>query len=168
MSIEATTAKSWYREPYLWLVILLPFSAVLGGLLTVYIAVTHQDSLVDDNYYQSGLAINKDKDSHLVAKSMRLTGQLVQNNGIFLLHLQSKEQTLQLPKVLQLKLNHPTDEHKDEVIQLLQTSIGYYQADFSKIISGRYYLHLQPIDASWLIQQSIELSPNKPVSIQAT
>jgi hypothetical protein len=43
----------WYRYPWPWVAIGIPAIAVLGGLFTLYLAVTHPDPLVvDDGQYQ--------------------------------------------------------------------------------------------------------------------
>lgn len=50
---------SWYRQFWPWFLIALPGAVVVASLITVYIAVTHQDPLVDGNYYKHGLTINE-------------------------------------------------------------------------------------------------------------
>ena len=50
--------KPWYKQFWPWFIISLPASAVIAGLITVYIAFENADSLVADDYYKSGLAIN--------------------------------------------------------------------------------------------------------------
>jgi hypothetical protein len=43
----------WYRYPWPWVAIAIPAIAVIGGLLTLYLAVTHPDPLVvDERQYQ--------------------------------------------------------------------------------------------------------------------
>ena len=49
----------WYREPWVWLLILFPSMAVIGGMITIYLAVTTSDGLVVDDYYKRGKAINR-------------------------------------------------------------------------------------------------------------
>lgn len=49
----------WWRYGLVWLVISGPAVVVVAGLITAWIAVHSQDPVVDENYYQSGLNINK-------------------------------------------------------------------------------------------------------------
>lgn len=42
----AQPPKSWYREPYVWLVVGGPLLVVLASLVTVYLAVKHQDPVL--------------------------------------------------------------------------------------------------------------------------
>ena len=52
-------SKPWYRQFWPWFIIALPASVVVAGLITVFIAFRHADTLVNDNYYKDGLAINQ-------------------------------------------------------------------------------------------------------------
>ena len=49
----------WWRYGLVWLVISGPAVVVVAGVITAWIAVRSQDPVVDENYYQSGLNINK-------------------------------------------------------------------------------------------------------------
>ena len=49
----------WYREPWVWLLIGLPATAVIGGFITLYLAIISNDGLVVDDYYKQGLEINR-------------------------------------------------------------------------------------------------------------
>jgi hypothetical protein len=43
----------WYHYPWPWVAIAIPAVAVIGGLFTLYLALTHPDPLVvDDRQYQ--------------------------------------------------------------------------------------------------------------------
>jgi len=45
---ESTQTRPWYRYPWPWIAISIPALAVVGGLFTLYLAVTHPDPLVVD------------------------------------------------------------------------------------------------------------------------
>lgn len=51
--------KPWWHYGHAWLVFGGPAVVVVASLITVYIAVSSRDSLVDENYYQSGININE-------------------------------------------------------------------------------------------------------------
>jgi hypothetical protein len=55
------TAKTtvWYREPWPWIVMSGPAVAVIGSLVSAYLAVHGADPVVDEDYYQHGLQINR-------------------------------------------------------------------------------------------------------------
>jgi hypothetical protein len=64
---ESSQLLPWYRYPWPWVAIGIPAVAVIGGLLTLYLAVTHPDPLVvDSGKYQeisSGLQAQEPADS---------------------------------------------------------------------------------------------------------
>ena len=51
--------EPWWRYGYLWLVLSGPAAVVVAALATGYIALRHQDPVVDENYYRHGININK-------------------------------------------------------------------------------------------------------------
>ena len=50
---ETSQIHPWYRYPWPWVAIGIPATAVIGGLFTLYLAITHPDPLVvDDGQYR--------------------------------------------------------------------------------------------------------------------
>lgn len=66
----------WWKEPWLWLVLIGPLVVVVAGFITLAVAVNGSDTLVDVDYYQKGLALSKPsqqtaQESMLPAKQAR-------------------------------------------------------------------------------------------------
>ena len=51
------TERPWYRQFYPWMLIALPASAVIGGFVTLYIAISHPDALVRKDCVRDGVTI---------------------------------------------------------------------------------------------------------------
>jgi hypothetical protein len=51
--------KAWWRYGYVWFLISGPLMVIIAGVITAYIAVKSPDPVIDQNYYQHGLDINK-------------------------------------------------------------------------------------------------------------
>ena len=49
--------KPWYRHVWPWLLIIPPLAAVIGGLLTLYLAITRPDDLVDQSCVRDGVTM---------------------------------------------------------------------------------------------------------------
>jgi hypothetical protein len=50
---ESSQLLPWYRYPWPWVAIGIPAIAVIGGLYTLYLAISHPDPLVmDEGQYQ--------------------------------------------------------------------------------------------------------------------
>ena len=52
MSTE--TPRPWYAQTWPWLLIIPPAGAVIGGAITLYLAVTHPDTLVREDCHRDG------------------------------------------------------------------------------------------------------------------
>ena len=52
MSTE--TALPWYRQMWPWLLIVPPAAAVIGGGITLYLAISRPDVLVRDDCHRDG------------------------------------------------------------------------------------------------------------------
>lgn len=68
---------TWYREPWLWLVILIPASAVVMGILAISLSFVSYDGLVVDDYYKRGLEINRDLARDRAAANYALGARVV-------------------------------------------------------------------------------------------
>lgn len=52
--------RPWWKEPYVWMVIAGPASAVLACLVTAVYILQGPDSVVPENHYPEGLAISRE------------------------------------------------------------------------------------------------------------
>jgi hypothetical protein len=75
MNANAKSA-AWYREPWPWIVVSGPALAVIGCIVSVYLAVSGADPLIDDDYYQHGLRINDELARLQQAGRLRLQASL--------------------------------------------------------------------------------------------
>lgn len=55
---SASDTPGWWTFGHVWLVLAGPLLVVLASLITMYIAYTRVDPMVDENYYQKGLALS--------------------------------------------------------------------------------------------------------------
>lgn len=52
-------ARPWWKEPYVWMVIGGPLSAVLACAITAVYIMQGPDALVSEDYYREGIEISK-------------------------------------------------------------------------------------------------------------
>jgi len=57
--MQQLDTKAWWRYGYVWFLIAGPLLVIIAGIITAYIAVHSPDPVIDQNYYQHGLDINK-------------------------------------------------------------------------------------------------------------
>jgi len=136
----------WYREPWVWLMIALPMSAVIGGIITLYLAVSTSDGLVVDDYYKRGKAINLDlaRDQAAVRYQLRADIDIdLRENRVRLL-LESSDTVL--PDALTFSLLHPTQPGHDQVIVLRHGGEGVYSGSVDELARSNWYLQLEADD----------------------
>ena len=139
----------------------------------IVIAFKGADTLVNDNYYRDGLAINRTLDQDALARTLGLQAEVAfdQLSGEVIVALSGQgEQT----DDLQLMLLHPVDGSRDLTIKLFFTGFsmgtGRYRADLDRRLANRYYVRLISVgkEASWRLNgeldfersQQLMLAPN--------
>lgn len=165
MNDEALKVQAWYRHPWPWVLILIPFSAVLFWIVMIPVISDHPDDLVDDNYYQDGMAINRTLDMDRNAVSRNIDARLVDFTG-GKLAFDVKGAT---DSALVLKINHVTDHSKDMTFTLYPEHDGIYAATTEMPDSlarpGIWYVELIGVDDNWRLRQRIE-SPVKELDLE--
>ena len=153
--------RPWYKEPYVLMLIGIPLSSVIMGAFFISLAVNTKDTLVRDNYYKDGLAINQEMKWDKKAKDWNIRAQLsiTGNNASFVL-TNSRQLA---PSVLQLKLSHPTLSNldRDALLQLTQdTQNGkpVYKGFIDEIVDGRYYVQVESPEQVWRLRNELYLA----------
>ncbi|MCC7548830.1 MAG: FixH family protein [Burkholderiales bacterium] len=143
-----TLSRPWYREPWPWLLMVAPGSAVIGGLVTAWLAITHVDPLVVDNYYKEGLAINQVLDRDREARRAGYRAQILfsQDGTQVRVHLTG---AARLPASLRLRLVHPTRAERDAEALLAGTQAGWYEGALSIAPAPRWTIRLEGEQREW-------------------
>ena len=55
--MNRTDSRPWHRQLWPWLLMLPPAGAVIGGLVTLYLAITRPDPLVRPDCVRDGVTI---------------------------------------------------------------------------------------------------------------
>ena len=72
-STSVELGQPWWKFGHVWLVIAGPAAVVVASFITMYLAVSGKDPIVDEDYYRKGLEINKtlaDNPSSLAPSNM--------------------------------------------------------------------------------------------------
>ncbi len=142
----------WYRQFWPWFLIALPATAVVGGFVTLYIAVRTQDSLVLNVEKSIGATKEQILLAERRAKDLGLEAQVAINleTGVVIGKLSSDEQ-LEPPSLLNLELSHPAFEDRDIRVQLAPSlpdaeGNATWSGHFARVPEGRWYVVLQADD----------------------
>ena len=76
MSATMNDIEPWYKQFWPWFLMALPASAVIGGIITIVIAMTNPDGLVKDDYYKAGLGINRTLEREQQAATLGLSAAI--------------------------------------------------------------------------------------------
>jgi hypothetical protein len=148
-------ARPWYREPWVWLMIALPASAVIGGMITIYLAIVSSDGLVEDDYYKRGKTINLELARDQVAAHQELQAILGMNSqtGQVTVRLESRDHVH--PERVSLLLLHPTRAGKDQRIQLEPDGKGVYIGTVRLVEPANWHVQLETDD--WRLSGRMQL-----------
>lgn len=163
MMNTALHSKPWYREPWPWFLISLPATAVIAGLITVWIAVTSADGLVVGDYYKAGLAINQTLARDDAAHAMALTATLQSGKGDLALTLAGQLQAY--PARLTLLLTHPTRQGLDQALVLSHAGGGRYHTPLPTMPDGKWHAHLTDVTSTWRLGGVLHTPLSQPVTL---
>ena len=141
-----TIKRSWRKEPMVWLIIALPLSAVIAGVLTIWIATRHADTLVSKDYYKVGMAPLQHTEQDEQAARLGLKAVLQASGDTLTVRLAGQ---LTPPPSLSLMLAHPTEAAEDIQLSLMLQPDGSYQGPLPVLAAGKRRLMLQPSGGEW-------------------
>ncbi len=132
--------QSWYREPWAWLVVGLPLSAVAACMVTIVIAIRTADGLVVDDYYKRGLEINRVLDREARAAELGLALEVTAlNRGDYAFTL-AAQTTAAFPDDLDVLFAHATRAAGDQATRAEHLGGGHYRGRIDPLDPGPWYL----------------------------
>ena len=152
--------KPWHRQPWVWLLRALPMTAVIGGMVTIYIAVATSDGLVVDDYYKRGKAINMDLARDRAAAMHQLQARLGIDLQYRQVTLKLQARGYELPGTVALALLHPTRAGHDQAVQLQMVDAGRYTGTVAELPLGGWYVQLSADD--WRLSGRLTLPQTEP------
>ena len=134
-------SRPWYQEPYVWLVISFPLSAVLAGIVTTYLAIVSYDGLVVDDYYKQGLEINKRLDREQYAQQYGLSIEASLRHDKLTVDF-NRGSLLDMPSQLMVTVSHATKPGFDQTLPLTQEANNQYAVAPVNLPAGRWYIDI--------------------------
>ena len=145
----------WYKQFWPWFLIAVPLiTLVMGGVL-LKLAISTEDSLVVDDYYKEGKAINARLDKEAIAKRKNITTELTITDGSIAVKFHSG--IPQEGNALKLNFYHVTIEERDASVLLSRDANGIYRGFVEKDLTGKWQVSLSPVDDSLKVQNTLQL-----------
>ena len=164
--------KPWYSYPLVWMMISIPFSAVIMGVVMIWLAVDTDDGLVADDYYKQGLAINDVISLDKKAAELELNAIIVfdSNNKVIKVQL-DKGLLAEYPDTLQLSFQHATRANSDVTVTLNHGMDDRYIGYMDKLISeGVWYFEVSNkdvVDEHWKLNARSYISPHNVIKLSS-
>ena len=161
----------WYKHRWPWFLMLGPVLAVIGGIVTIWIAMSHQDALVSGDYYKEGKAINQDLrrdraaealklelDLRFLPASGRLSGRITSHGNSY-------------PGKLIVSMHHSTLPEKDILLELQTGADGRFDVPLPMLDMARWQITVENAARDWRLagrwpwpeQQNLRLTAATPV-----
>ncbi|MCH8257728.1 MAG: FixH family protein [Proteobacteria bacterium] len=154
--MNSTDIKAWYKYPWPWVLILLPLTAVLFGIMMFVLANTYRDDLVADDYYKDGMAINRRLVMDDRARQLNIHANWTESAaGEFVFTVYNAKDSAVL-----LSMHHVSDRQKDEFVVLLPGDGFDYSASDTNIEklftqAGVWYLEIAGADDNWRLRKRL-------------
>ncbi|WP_087023723.1 FixH family protein [Thaumasiovibrio subtropicus] len=145
--------KAWYKQFWPWFLIALPTSAVVASLVTFSIFSQNKVSLVAEDYYKRGKAINIDLSRITLANEKRIQAWIDFDTQSGAIRLNRGD--LDTHPTLRAIFTHRTLADKDFTLMLNPDASGIYRFQTDAALSGPWFIEIEPFDATWLLQNKI-------------
>ncbi len=156
--------RPWTREPLVWMLIAIPASAVIMGVIMLTLAVQSYSGLVVDDYYRHGKQINRVIARDRLARELGLEAEFaLLADGTVRVTFVSGADVLPDGEI-ELALVHATRPGLDRSLRLTRVGHGQYRAGVELAGSGRWNLALQTAD--WRLTGTLQLPRQSAASLQ--
>lgn len=166
MAPNQISSTPWYKERWTWLLMLMPVTAIIGGSITMWLAVTSFDGMVADDYYKQGLAINQTLARAGAAANLGLKAEVRFTADGLSVVLQAKP-GVELPAKLLVTLAHPTRGGLDQQI-VMERSDGAYRGRLqNELVSAHWKVLIEDESRSWRLSGAAFLPTETEIRIDS-
>lgn len=151
----------WYKQFWPWFLITIPALSMVLSFSMLTLAINTDDSLVVDEYYKEGKAINLQLDKVKKARKLGIDTQLSIIDNRIAINFTSGAPAS--GEALHLDFYHATLESKDFNLLLTQDAAGIYRAQAEIPITGKWNVTLTPLDSSWKVSKPLMLPRSEPI-----
>lgn len=157
----------WYAQRWPWLLMMGPAFVLVGGGVAGYLAYTHEDAMVVDDYYKQGKAINQDLRRDRVASALRLafSAGFVPAQGVVEGRLTSGGLGMERPFFLHLA--HATQPAKDLKLAVVPDAGGHFSVALPMLERGRWQVVVEGGQRDWRLAGVWDWPKRQAISIAA-
>ncbi|HRP97417.1 MAG TPA: FixH family protein [Rhodocyclaceae bacterium] len=153
----------WYRQRWPWILISVPATSVVLGIVLLYFAITTADGLVVDDYYRQGRAIGQTMARSAHAAELGLAADLEFRADHLTVRLSAAD-GVSLPSTVLVTIAHPTRSGRDQSLALVGSD-GEFSGALSPLSTGRWLVQLEDEARTWRLRRAIYLPSEAQVTI---
>ena len=164
--------KPWHSYPLVWMMIAIPFSAVVMGVIMIWLAVDTDDGLVADDYYKKGLAINDVISLDKKATELQLNAIIEFASSSKVINVRFDKGLLDsYPDTLKLNFQHATRANSDVAVKLSHGIEDRYIGYIDRVISeGVWYFEVTnkgSSDEPWKLNTRSHVQSDNVIRLQS-
>lgn len=165
MNTEREPFTPFYKEPLVIIVAGIPLLAVILGFVILKLALSGQDSLVNDSYYKDGVSYTENVEVDAKAAALNIVAQLLFTEDE--INIQLSGDMAELPASLQLQLIHPTMQDQDITAFMQHMGDGRYAGVNELVMPSRRHVWLQSLDQAWRVRNTQVIAENESFELKA-
>lgn len=143
----------WYKHFWPWYLIFMKLAVVTAIIVTVILIYKNPTSMVVDDYYNEGRAINLELNRKERAAELGLQIRLDVQGNYLNLEFAAGEPTDRT--ALRAMFYHPTLAEHDFEILLPHASAGIYRAEIPTELTGHWRIDIEPFQREWRLSQHL-------------
>jgi hypothetical protein len=149
------------------MMVLIPFTAVIMGVVMIWLAVDTDDGLVADDYYKQGLEINRVIVRDKKAAELSLSAIIEFDNNSKVIKLAfDKGGLASFPDVLQLSFQHATRANSDVSVMMNHGIDNQYIGNIKETLTeGIWYFEL--VDEDWKINARSHVQSKNTIELKS-
>lgn len=157
----------WYREPWPWVLILLPLTTVIASCYSFFLFEQHKVALVSEDYYQQGKAINQDLTRLRQAQALAIVAELSQAPKSDNVTVKLNKGKLANYPIILVVLQHRTLPAQDIWQRLTaKDNLGHYSFKLAEPLQGPWYIEITDVAKTWAINGTIKLPEQATALLQ--
>ncbi|WP_150303410.1 FixH family protein [Pseudomonas saliphila] len=166
---EDDDIQPWYKQFWPWFIISILGLSVVLGLGLLYVSIINQDSMVRDNYYKEGRAINMHLGRDRMAEELNLTAEFSIDDLTREISLVLNGDLDVAPPELEFDIMSPTHAERDRTVMLRRVDARQYAGQLESGLEGRHYVDLSDPaltgDDGWRLTDELKLAPGQSYTL---
>lgn len=155
MTVHPQAKTPWHKVGWVWYIIFMKFAVITACIITAILIYRNPISMVVDDYYREGRAINLQLLRVAEAEAREISFYMdVQEDQLF---LRFRSGMADDDTALRVIFYHPTMHALDFEVLMPRNVDGVYRQVLAKPIAGHWRVDIEPTSQVWRVSQNIHL-----------